>query len=278
MVSIPRPSKDLEQSRNNRPIALLSPVAKLAEKVLLPILETHKNFQKRQHAFRPKRSTNRAPKCINHVIQSGLNKPKPCHRDLLVALDMKSAFDTVSHGTLLHDFKNTDLPNHAKQWLLSSLRGRQTYTEHEGTRSKRREVKQGVPPSEVFSPSFSNLYMRSVPITPQEISIVTYADDITFLTSGPKVENPAAKLNTYLADLNLWLESKSNTFVREVNCNNFQYMVERRQLQPKRHHEWQNNTRDKKSQDSRCQVRQHDELRSPQQEHRRKIGRETQCR
>ena len=143
------------------------------------------------------------------MIKSGFNKPKSCHRTLLVALDLKSAFDTVSHGTLLHDIHNTDLPNNAKPWLLSYLRGRQTYTEHEGTKSKRWKVKQGVPQGGVISPFLFNPYMRSLPTPPKETSIVTYADDITPLTPGPKVENLAAKMNTYFADPYLWLETKS---------------------------------------------------------------------
>ena len=138
------------------------------------------------------------------MIKSRLNKPKPCHHILLVALDLKLAFDTVSH-----DINNTDLPNHAKRWLLSYLRDRRTYTEYEGTRSKRRKVKQGVPQGGVISPFLFNLYMRSLPMPPEEISIVTYADDITLLTSGPKVEKLAAKMHFYLADLYLCLESKS---------------------------------------------------------------------
>ena len=143
------------------------------------------------------------------MIKSGLNNPKPSHRTLLVALELKSAFDTVSHATLLHDINNTDLPNHAKRWMLSYLRGRHTYTDYEGTRSKRRKVKQGVPQGGVISPFLFNLHMRFLPIPPDENSILTYADDITLLTSGPKVENLAAKRNTYLADLYLGLESKS---------------------------------------------------------------------
>ena len=155
------------------------------------------------------------------MIKNGLNKPKPCHRAVLFALDLKLAFDTVSHGTLLHDFNNTDLPNHAKRWLLSYLRDRQTYTEYEGTKSKRRKVKQGVPHGGVVLRFLFNLYMRSLRLPPGEISIVTYVDDVTL-------------------------------------------------LQPKRHREWQNYTRDKISQDPWRQVGQHDDLRSPQQEHQRK--------
>ena len=103
VVPIPKQGKDLEQSKNYRPIAIFSPVAKLAEKLLLPTLEKNIKFQNHQQRFRPNRSTNTALNCINHVIKSGLNKPKPCHRTLLVALDLKSAFDTISHGTLLPD-------------------------------------------------------------------------------------------------------------------------------------------------------------------------------
>ena len=104
-----------------RPIALLSPVAKLVEKLILLDFEKSIQLEDHQHGFRKLRSTTTALKCLNHNIKSGLNKCKRCHRTLMVALDLKAAFDTVSHGSLLKDILNTGLPNYLKRWLLSYL-------------------------------------------------------------------------------------------------------------------------------------------------------------
>ena len=116
------PTQARTQSRQSyRPIALLSPVAKLFEKRILPDFEKCIQLEDHQHGFRKWRSTTTALNCLNHNIKSGLIKCKPCHRTLMVALDLKAAFDTVCHGSLLTDILNTGLPNYLKQWLLSYL-------------------------------------------------------------------------------------------------------------------------------------------------------------
>ena len=145
VIPLPKPDKDPEQAKSYRPLALLSPVAKLVEKLILPDFEKSIQLQDHQHGFKKLRSTTTSLQCLNHNIKSGLNKCKPCHRTLMVALDLKAAFDAVGHGSLLTDILNTGLPNYLKRWLLSYLEDRSTYTEFRESKLTRRKVKQGVP-------------------------------------------------------------------------------------------------------------------------------------
>ena len=78
-------------------------------------------LKEHQHGFRPKRSTTTALNVITHNIKEGLNKAKPCHRTLLVALDLTAAFDTVDHGILLRDIYEAPIPNSTKRWVASYI-------------------------------------------------------------------------------------------------------------------------------------------------------------
>ena len=108
---------------------------------------------------------------------------------------MTAAFDTVDHTTLLNDIFQSELPNYVKRWMLSYLQGRFTNTDFRGRTSRNRKMKQGVPQGGVLSPFLFNMYMKSMPRPPDNIIVVTYADDITVITSGPVKEELASRMN-----------------------------------------------------------------------------------
>ena len=200
-----KPNKPATAARSYRPITLLSPVAKVAESVLLRRVGDLFPVAEHQHGFRKGRSTVTALNKIVHQISTGLNRPKPCDRTVLVALDLTSAFDTVIHDVLLEDVHLSPLPAMAKKWLAAYLRGRSAYVEFRGVRSGRRKVTQGVPQGGVLSPALFNLYMSALPPPPPDIQVVSYADDITTITTGKSVGELCAKTNSYLRHLNDWL-------------------------------------------------------------------------
>ena len=208
MIPLPKPGRNPEESKSYRSIALLSPVAKLLEKLILPELERHFQLADHQHGFRKLRSTTTALNCLNYNIKCGLNKSKQWHRTLLVAMDFKAAFDTVSHGTLLHDIFITSLHSHLKRWLMSYLQDRRTSVELGGASSKVRKVKQGVPQGGVLSPLLFNRHIRSLTTPPGNVSLITYADDITVTTSGPLVDELPDRLIKYIAEVSEWLEKR----------------------------------------------------------------------
>ena len=117
IIPLLKPGKPADQGKSYRPIALLSPVAKLVEKLLLQCLQEHLPLANHQHGFRSGYSTTTALNCVTHKTSTGLNHPKPCERTVLVALDLMSAFNTVSHEVLLGDIYNTNAPNYIKKWL-----------------------------------------------------------------------------------------------------------------------------------------------------------------
>ena len=91
---------------------------------------------------------------------------------------------------------------------MSYLQDRRSFVEFGGAFSKMRKVRQGVPQGGIISPLLLNLYMRSLPTAPGNISLITYADDITITTSRSLVDELPVRLNKYLAEVSEWLEKR----------------------------------------------------------------------
>ena len=107
---------------------------------------------------------------------------------MLVALDLTAAFDTDNITTLFKDFFASAIPSGVRRWLKAYLRGHSTCVELNGAHSNRRQVTQGVSQGGVLSPVMLNIYMSKLPDPPANIGVVSYADVISILTSGPMID------------------------------------------------------------------------------------------
>ena len=212
IIPLLKPGKPINQGTSYRPVSLLSPAAKILEALLLPHVTDSINLANHQHGFRKGRSTTTALISILDHINKGLNRKKPVHRTVSVAIDLSKAFDTVDHQLLLDDIKSLPLNGYITSFLCAYLRGRYTFVLFRNAKGKCRKVKQGVPQGGVLSPILFNLYMSSMPAPPGNIEIVSYADDGNVLNSGPQIEPLVTELNSYLSILNNWFKSR-NLFI-----------------------------------------------------------------
>ncbi len=209
IIPLLKPGKPADKGSSYRPVSLLSPAIKILEALILPALTEAINLADHQHGFRKGRSTGTALQRILDHINNGLNRKKPVHRTVSVAIDLSRAFDTVDHNILLNDIKQLELNDYIKRFLCAYLRGRQTYVVFRNSTSSYRKVKQGVPQGGVLSPILFNLYMSSMPSPPGNIRLETYADDSNILNSGPKIEPVVEEINNYLATLNTWFHNRN---------------------------------------------------------------------
>ena len=85
-------------------------MVKAREENLLPDLQKHLTLADHEHAFRKGTSMTNALMEIDNHITEGLNKDKPSHRTVLVALDMRAAFDTVKINNILETICQSALP------------------------------------------------------------------------------------------------------------------------------------------------------------------------
>jgi uncharacterized protein (UPF0147 family) len=209
VIPLLKPGKPAEDGGSYRPTSLLSPVAKLFEALLLEIITAHTKLAPHQHGFRKGHSTVTALHRIQDQICNGLNQKRPCSRSIMVALDMSKAFDTVSHKHLINNINDTTIPNNIKRWLNAYLRGRYTYVDFRDEKSKQRKMKQGVPQGGVLSPTLFNIYMSHIPTPPEDIKLISYADDCTLLITGTDITYMCNKLNNYLDVLMDWLTDRN---------------------------------------------------------------------
>ena len=212
IIPLLKPGKPPDKGSSYRPVSLLSPAAKTLEALLLPLVNNAVKLAEHQHGFRKKRSTTTALQSMLDHINNGLNRKKPVHRTVSVAIDLSKAFDTVDHNILLEDINRLELNAYVKRFLCAYLRGRQTYVLFRNARSPHRKVKQGVPQGGVLSPVLFNLYMSTMPSPPGKIKLVSYADDSNILNSGPIIETVVEELNTYLSTLDSWFKGR-NLFI-----------------------------------------------------------------
>ena len=200
ILPLAKPGKPATEGTSYRPITLLSPIAKVMERLLLPLAEQHLQPHPCQHGFRKMHSTTTAMATISNAICTGFNQPNP-QRTLLLAVDLSKAFDTVNITKLTEKIQQSTLPPSIIKWLAAYLRGRFCKTVYNGQTSSGRKVHFGVPQGGVLSPLLFNTYIADIPPPPPGIEIVCYADDLSLFATGSNITTLTRLLNSYTPDL-----------------------------------------------------------------------------
>jgi len=204
IIPILKPDKNANEGTSYRPISLLSPIVKILEKLILPMITSNIDNLTYQHGFKAKHSTTTALHKINERICDGLNKKNKIDRTVMVALDMSKAFDTVNIYKLIEKISKTNIPNNIIKFLSNYLKGRQAYTMLNNTTSKTLKLKAGVPQGGVLSPTLFNIYMSDIPTPPDNIQLEIYADDMTTLSSNKDYHVAEQNLQPYLNKIYTW--------------------------------------------------------------------------
>ena len=119
---------DINDINNYRPISVLTQFNRLFERVLskrlLNFFEKHKIITSKQFGFLKQHSTEHAILDLKEFITESLDKRK---LTAVLFLDLKKAFDTVSHSILLQKLKHYGVRGLPFDLLSSYLSGRQQY-------------------------------------------------------------------------------------------------------------------------------------------------------
>ena len=207
-VNIPKTASDL------RPISLLPLPGKVLEHIISKRLKTflyERNIlTEKQHSFRKNRSTLLAIVEFLHIVYNNLNTGND---SFIIYLDLKKAFDTVCHKTLLYKMRSMGLDQNTFDWFASYLSGREQQVKLNGACSNYLPVKYGVPQGSILGPTLFSLYINDL-VNFVNCDIVFYADDTVIIG-----ENPVLLLKN-LGIIQQWCNRNFLT----VNCKKSQWM------------------------------------------------------
>ncbi|KAG0411652.1 hypothetical protein HPB47_011219, partial [Ixodes persulcatus] len=197
VVPIPKAVKRPNEIPNLRPMSLTSTICKLLERLCLNRLNHHLEevsffFHPHQTGFRPNLSTQDSIYLLRRLLSTkrGRRQTVP---SILVAVDLKKAFDSVTHEALIRDLREAYSGKRMLNIIKSFLCNR-TFE----VRSGRTEPKQfsscvGVPQGAILSPLLFNLELI------HGIRFTLYADDITIWESAvAAIQAALAALHDYL--------------------------------------------------------------------------------
>lgn len=189
IVLIPKAGK-ARSLYNLRPISLTSCLGKLFEKVILNRLTNHLEendyLSDSMYGFRQHLSTQDIFLRLHDEVIT--NIPTGAEH-VVVALDLKSAFDTIAHDLILQELSSTACGEKTYNYIRSFLTGRKATIGLGEVRSETLEMpNRGTPQGSILSPLLFNMGMNRLAKELEKIpdlKFALYADDITlWVTEG----------------------------------------------------------------------------------------------
>ena len=205
-------SNDKQNISNYRPISILTFFSKVFEKILhnniYKYMERNKTINENQFGFRKGHGT-------QHAIISLIDKiGKSVDRGDIVInmfLDLKKAFDTVSHSILLRKLSAYGIRGNLLKLCKSYLIDRYQYVVYNGAKSERKIVTCGVPQGSILGPLFFLAYMNDIFNVSDFLYNILYADDTCLYLSGRDLSALINVMNTESKLILHWLKANRLT-------------------------------------------------------------------
>lgn len=202
IITLPKSGKDHNLPANYRPIALLSCLSKLLEKIILQKLKSATDHQIRpeQYAFRKEHSTVlQLVHLTDHLCTNANNNEVTA----AVFLDVEKAFDKVWHDGLLHKLLLLDTPMHIVKIIQSFLKNRYFQIKTENVISSSRPILAGVPQGSCLSPTLYSIYTNDIAVTPKT-RVSLFADDTMFTAHDRNAKRAIIRIQHQINSATTW--------------------------------------------------------------------------
>ena len=207
---------------NYRPISLLSSLSKIYEKLMhiriLNFLDSNGVLHDMQYGFRPGRSCEHALLNAQQILLDSLSRRQV---SLLLLIDFSKAFDMVEHSILLRKLEHYGIRGTALQWMRSYLENRMQFVSIDGTDSKTRHMKYGVPQGSILGPLLFIIYINDIPHVSNLAKFILYADDANIIITGNDIAEVDAQLRDLCKSLLKWVNSNGLC----LNLKKTNYMI-----------------------------------------------------
>ena len=192
--------------KNYRPVAILSPVSKVVEKIvyeqIYDFFTRNKLFHPNLHGYRRNRSTQTAllqayDRWIRAAIEGKLSG--------VVMLDLSAAFDLVDANLLLRKLKIYGFESDICAWLKSYLVNRYQAVWIDHVLSDFLQCEAGVPQGSNLGPLLFLIFFNDLPLS-LNCAFDGYADDSTISVSGTTVEEISTNLTENCTTVSNWMK------------------------------------------------------------------------
>ncbi len=174
-----------EDMNNYRGISVISPIAKIFEKILatqiITYLNSHNILFKGQHGFRSEHSCETAL----HELLSDMNMIRSLREiGIFLFIDFRKAFDLVDPDLLILKLKLYGFHESALNLIKNYFTNRSQKVKFGGFLSMLRQILLSVPQGSIIGPLFFLIFINDMAYFMKNMKCVLFADDTTLYKSG----------------------------------------------------------------------------------------------
>lgn len=189
VAPIPKPGKTPDRLEHLRPISLTSTLCKLLERMVHARISHHLETTGWYHPFQTGFRSGLSTQDSLYLLRRTINKTHRGKRrgpDVIVAVDLKRAFDTVTHEAVIGALEESGITGRPLNFVKSFLENRTFEIRTPGSEHKTYTNRLGVPQGAIVSPTLFNVVMARLAkllSCIDDLHFTIYADDITIWTT-----------------------------------------------------------------------------------------------